>query len=109
MNKEEILAKSREENKGKVDERESQILSNASKTGMAVGGVLSFVFLIFSRIIDNPLLGFAAWCMYFSMYGSAHLYRFIKTKEKLQLVQATLSLLFALTVFIAMILWEIKK
>lgn len=43
MNKEEILARNRRENAGREDERELQIFADASKIGMAVGGILGVI------------------------------------------------------------------
>lgn len=104
MNKEEILEKSRNENAGQSDERELQIFANSSKVGMVVGGVLSVVTVIFSRIIDMPLLGLSAWAVYFSMFGSRRLYHFIRTKEKAGLIQAVIGIAFGLACFVGMII-----
>ena len=82
MNKKEILEISRKENEGQLDERELQINANASKFGMAGGCILSIIIVILSRIFDTPVLGLAAWAVYFSMYGTRHLYNFIFTKDK---------------------------
>ena len=108
MNKEEILKKSRLENK-EMDEREYQILADSSKIGMTVGGILSVVIVLFSRIADVPLLGLSAWAVYFSMYGSRHLYHFIKTKEKIRLVQTIIGITFGLACFIGMIVLGLQK
>ena len=104
MNKDEILEKSRNENDGKYDERELQIFANSSKVGMVVGGVLSAVIVIFSRIINMPLLGLSAWAVYFSMFGSCRLYHFIKTKEMVRLIQAVIGIAFGLACFVGMII-----
>ena len=53
MNKKEILEKSRKENNGKLDEREIQIYANSSKIGMAIGGMLSIIIVIYSRIFEK--------------------------------------------------------
>ena len=108
MNKEDILAISRKEREGKYDERELQIFSNASKIGMAVGGALSVIIVLFSRIVDIPILGLAAWAVYFSMYGSRHLYHFIHTKEKINLVQSMIGIPFGLACFVGMILLGVQ-
>ena len=104
MNKEEILAKSRKESEGKADEREIQILANASKVGMAVGGIISVIIVLFSRIIDMPLLGLSAWTVYFLMFGSRRLYQFIMNKERARLVQAVIGIIFGFACFAGMII-----
>lgn len=108
MNKEEILAKSRSENKN-GDERDIQILANASKVGMAVGGILSAVIVLYARIVKMPLLGLSAWTVYFSMFGSRRLFQFIKTREKVRLLQAVVGIVFGLACFAGMILLGAQK
>ncbi len=108
MNKDEILAKSRNENKD-GDEMELQILANASKFAMKVGGIFSVIIVAFSRLFDEPMLGLAAWTVYFSMFGSKLLYQFIKTKEKSKLLLAVLGIVFGLLCFIGMIVLRLTK
>ncbi len=107
MNRDEVLAKSRNENKN-GDEREIQILANSSKIGMAVGGILAAVIVVFSEIVNEPLLGLSAWAVYFSMFGSRRLYQFVQTKEKIRLLQAAIGIAFGLACFIGMIVLGIK-
>ena len=109
MNKEEILEKNRKENAGKADEREVQILANASKIGMAIGCILAAIIVLFSRIIDEPLLGLGAWVVNFAMFGGSHIYRFIKTKERVRLIQAIVAITFGLACFIGMIVLGLQK
>ena len=108
MNKKEILEKSRKENEGQLDERELQINANASKFGMAVGGILSIVIVILSRIFNMPLLGMAAWAVYFSMYGTRHLYNYIFTRDKVELFQSIVGILFGSACFLGMTVLLIK-
>lgn len=108
MNKDEILSKSRKENKD-GDEREIQIWANSSKIGMAVGGIFSAITVMFSRVINEPLLGLSAWAVYFSMFGSRRLYQFIKTKEKVRLLQAMIGIVFALACFVGMIILGLQQ
>ena len=108
MNKKEILEKSRKDNEGKLDERELQIYANSSKIGMAIGGILSIIIVIYSRIFEIPLLGLSAWAVYFSMYGTSHLYKFIFTKDKVELFQSIIGILFGSACFIGMIILGIK-
>ena len=92
MNREEILAMNRKESEGKEDERELKIFADASKIGMAVGGILSVLIVLFSRIVDIPVLGFAAWAVYFAMFGSRRAYQYAKTKEPKRLAQAIIGI-----------------
>lgn len=102
MNKDEILAKSRKENKD-GDEREIQILANSSKIGMAVGGILAVLIVLFSRLVNEPMLGLSAWAVYFSMFGSRRLYQFFKTNEKIRLFQAIIGIVFGIACLAGMI------
>ncbi len=109
MNREEILEKNRAESEGREDERELQIFADASKVGMAVGGFLSVLILLFSRIVDIPILGFAAWAVYFTMFGSRRVYQYIKTKEKARLVQAIIGIVLGLTFTVGMVVLGLQK
>lgn len=109
MNREEILAKNRKESVGKSDERELQVFADASKVGMAVGGVLAVIIVIFSRIREIPILGLGAWSVYFAMFGSRRLYQFLKTKERTALVQAIIGIVCGLGCFVGMIVLGIQK
>jgi hypothetical protein len=108
MNREEILARNRAENEGKSDERELQIFADASKVGMTVGGILATLIVIFSRIIDLPILGLGAWAVYFAMFGSRRLYQFLKTKERAKMAQAVIGIVFGLGCFVGMIVLGLK-
>lgn len=103
MNKEEILAKSRKENR-EGDEREAQILANASKIGMTVGGILAAVIVLFSRVVDEPMLGLSAWAVYYFMFGSSRLYQYIRNQERVRMVQAVIGFLVGTMCFAGMII-----
>lgn len=67
MNKEEILAKSRQENKD-ADERETQIKLKAISISRSVGIMLCFVILLLETImLDTSIIGFACLTINFSM------------------------------------------
>ncbi len=108
MDKHEILAKSRIENKD-GDEREMQILANASKVGMSVGAIVSVVFVILAKVINEPILGLSALSVYFLMFGSRRLYQFIKTKEKARLSHAVFCIVFGVAYFIGILYLGLKK
>ena len=108
MTKEELLAQSREENRGKPDERELQIYEKAGRIGGVVGGVLSVLVAVFSRIVGIPILGLCAWSIYFSIYGSMNLYSFVKVKDKYKLIQSVAGLLFGAACLVGMIVLGLK-
>ena len=86
MKKEEILEKSRQENKGKLDEREMMAFGKASRIGMLVGGLLCVALMLVSYLVLNiPELAMAGWMVYFAMQGSSTivLYKNLKIRTKL--------------------------
>ena len=96
MNKEEILAKSRAENKGQ-DEREKQVLIKAGQIAFTVGGVMCMLIALFNSIFSmvdqggtrfDPKLNPMLWSIYLSMLGSLFLYKYIKLKKKHELILA---------------------
>lgn len=109
MNREEILAMNRKENEGRGDERELQIFADASKLGMAVGGILSVLIVLFSRIVDMPILGLSAWAVYFAMFGSRRAYQYFKTKERARLVQALIGIIAGTACIVGMVIMGLQK
>lgn len=109
MNREEILAKNRKESEGREDEREQQVFADASKFGMAVGGILSVLIVLFSKIVDVPILGLSAWAVYFTMFGSRRAYQYAKTKEKARLVQAIIGIVAGTACIVGMVVLGLQK
>ena len=113
MNKEEILAKSRAENKGQ-DEREKQVLIKAGQIAFTVGGVMCMLIALFNSILSmvdhggtrfDPKLNTLLWAIYLSMLGSLFLYKYIKLKKKHELFLA----IALLTVSLAGLVWTMLK
>ncbi len=83
MNREEILEKSRRENKNR-DEMEQNAAAKAGQTACAVGGLVCMVIILLEAIFAksvNP----ATWAVYISMTGTMLLvkYRYLKKKHEL--------------------------
>lgn len=113
MNKEEILAKSRAENKGQ-DEREKQVLIKAGQIAFTVGGVMCMLIALFNSILSmvdhggtrfDPKLNTLLWAIYLSMLGSLFLYKYVKLKKKHELFLA----IALLTVSLAGLVWVALK
>lgn len=113
MNKEEILAKSRAENKG-TDEREKLVLIKAGQIAFTVGGVMCMLIALFNSILSmvdhggtraDPKLNTMLWSIYLSMLGSLFLYKYIKLKKKHELFLA----IALLTVALAGLVWVALK
>ncbi len=98
MNKEEILAKSRKENKNQ-DEYEKYVLSRAGHIAMAVGGVLCMLIILFEAIFtDSPAL--TPWAIYLTMTGTTLLIKYHYLRKKHDLVFGLLQLAFATAMLI---------
>ena len=77
MNKDEILKKSQQENKGKLDERELAAFGKASRAGMFVGELLCIAMILVSEFVLNmPELALFGWMVYFAMQGSSNIVLF---------------------------------
>lgn len=103
MNKEEILKRSQQENKGKLDECELSAFGKASRIGMLVGGMLCAVLILVSEFVLNmPELALAGWMIFFAMQGSSNivLYKYLKIRLKLiySVVEIALAVAFAVTI-----------
>ncbi len=109
MNRDEILAKSRQENTRKADEREVQISANASKIGLEVGGAMMIVIFLIQTFLDESLNLVPSCALYFSICGSSLLYEFIKTKGKGKLVLAIISLVCGVANVVEMIASGLQK
>ena len=81
MNKEEILAKSREENK-MGDEREVQIRLKAKKIAKACGIVIAFILVFIGEVIGISVIGWTALTITFGMNVIEDWIIIIKTKNK---------------------------
>ena len=86
MNKEDVLAKSRQENEGKPDELEVAAFVKASRVGMYLGGAICMILVLISRwLLDRADIALAGWIIYMVMQGSSNLvlYKHLKSQEKL--------------------------
>lgn len=89
MTNEEILERSRNENKH-GDEREKAILSNAIKVSFIVMVLSSAIFALIRSQQGYPMMDLTAVCC--ASTFANFIYRFIKTKEKSYLIIAIITL-----------------
>lgn len=102
MNKEEILKRAREENKG-VDEVKRAIESKAAKISMAVGGAVCMLLNLMDVLfLHTDVVGDTCWIIYITMLSSYFWVGGIALKQKAFLFAASFGTLFAilLTVFL---------
>lgn len=110
MNKEEILAKSRNENKG-MDEREQQVLANGGRIAFHIGAVVCTLIVLLDAvlwIIDDSLHDFklvlCSWSIYMLMTGVLFLYKYVKLRRVHELVNAVVQLAAGLTLLTILVL-----
>ena len=83
MNKEEILEKSRNENKGKQDERENTAYGEASKVETLTGEFICLMLVLIGKYINIPKVAFTSFIVYFAMVGSSRISLYIQLKKSL--------------------------
>ncbi len=88
MNKEEILQKSRNENKNR-DVYELEIINKSSNYAMRAGLLTACIMCVISAfLIDGDvwiLCAMPCWSVYFSMLATLFLYKYIKMKKRHEL------------------------
>ncbi|MBQ9743047.1 MAG: hypothetical protein IJV88_05180 [Ruminococcus sp.] len=105
MNKDEILRRSQQENKGKLDERERDVFGKASRVGMLVGALLCVALVLVSEfLLDVPELGLAGWMVYFAMQGSSNIVLFLNLKNRSKLIYGIVEIIFSVAFAVAVIM-----
>ena len=89
MTKDDILEKSRKENKN-GDERDKKIMSDAIKFSYIIMVLFAAVFAFIRSQQGYPMMDLTAVCC--ASVSSNFIYRFIKTKEKSHLMIALITL-----------------
>ena len=90
MTKEEVLSKSRKENKN-GDEMEKKVLNDATKFSYIAMVVFSAIFAFIRAEQGDPIMDLPAICC--ASVCANFLYRFIKTREKLNVIIAIITLI----------------
>ena len=98
MTKEEILAKSREENKNR-DEREKEVFYKAGQQACAVGGLVCMAVIILEAIFGKEF-NTSIWAVYLSITGTMLLMKYLSLKKKHELIFAVLQLALAVCFFV---------
>lgn len=96
MNRDEILRKSQQENKDRLDECELEAIGKASRVGMFVGGLLCVALILVSELVfDRSELALVGWMVYFAMQGSSNIVIYAHLKKRRKLVYGIGEILFA--------------
>ena len=88
MNREEILEKSRQENKG-TDEMELIILNSAGKPAAQTGMLVCCAVAVL-QVAFTDSMSYESWMIYFSILGTLFTVKFIKLHKKHELLLAVL-------------------
>lgn len=83
MNKEDILEKSRKENKGN-DEMERFVLSEAGKLASRVG-MLVCCLVSLLQVVFTGRVSYESWMIYFSILGTLFVVKYLKLRQKHEL------------------------
>lgn len=97
MNKDEVLELSREENRGRHDERELAIFGTASRVGVLVGALVCLAMVFVGELLLHiPEIGLVGWLVCFSMQGSSNIVLFSKLKKRRALAWGIVEIAIAL-------------
>ncbi len=102
MTKEEILAKSRGENKGR-DLAELEVIDRAGRTACIVGLVLCCTVSVMEAILAGRF-HYGIWAVYFGMSGTVFLVKYKRLKKRHELALTVLYFILALFFFAGTVL-----
>lgn len=94
MNKEEILEKSRKENKGK-DISELQAIAQGSRMAVLVCGLIGLALMLFELYLGDTVHQKSILGLFFSMIGTIRIVKYMKLRKTFELVMGIVYLLIA--------------
>ena len=105
MNKEDILKKSRMENKGKHDECEMAAFAKANRAGMVVGSLLCIALVVAGELLfKTPEISWVGWLVYFAIQGSNNLVLWKHLKSRKHIIYGIVELLLAAAFAVVIVL-----
>ena len=102
MDREEILARSREENK-KQDEMERDALAKAGQRACAVGGIVCALIILLEAVFSDHV-SMSVWAVYLSMTGTMLLVKYLRLKKKHELIFGAVELALAAVFFVMFVI-----
>lgn len=99
MDKDEILKKSREENKDR-DFVEEAVLARANTIALAVGMVMCGIISILRGLLTEKGTEPAVWTVYFSVLAAGMLVKFVKMRKRHELLLGLLYAAFCVFFFV---------
>lgn len=108
MTREEILEKSRAENKT-MDEREQGVILRGSSIAKGVGLALCLLVVFLGDVLGaDPSSGLGAFAIYWGMYGTDRAYRWWKLRERFDLLLAVGSFAFTIALMVTFLYVIVK-
>lgn len=102
MNKDEILEKSRRENKNK-DIAEIEVINRASSIATSVGMLVCCLISVLDVLFTDKV-NCITWTIYFSMLGTRFLVKYIKLRKKHELFFSLIYLIISIAFFVMYIM-----
>lgn len=103
MDREDILAMSREENDGRLDEREQMMLGKIGKIKSLVGGVICVLLVLVCELIfHKPEVSLCAWLVYFSMQLTNDWMMYALKKERMYLIYGIINSVIMLAIVVTL-------
>lgn len=101
MNRDEILERSRKENKNQ-DEMERGVMAKAGQRATAIGGSVCAAIIVLEAIFTDfsTRVVLSTWAVYLSMTGTMLLMKYIWLKKKHELIFGVLQLAIAAVFFV---------
>lgn len=106
MNKEEILERSRQENRRR-DEMEADTFARAGQLATAVGGIVCMAVILLEGFIAGRI-NYGTWAVYLSMAGSMLLGKYRRLGKRHELVFGITELALAAVFFIMFVLQLVR-
>ena len=106
MDKEEILARSRQEN-SRRDEMEADTFARSGQLATAVGGIVCMAVILLEGFIGGRV-NYGAWAVYLSMAGSMLLGKYHRLGKKHELVFGIAELALAAAFFVMFVLQLVR-
>ena len=98
MNKDQVLEKSRKENKVQ-DEMERDVYAQAGKLAAKIGGLVCGILLLLESFLSDSV-NFGHWVVYCSIYGTMWIFVAVKLKKKSDYIFGGVMLLCGIVFFI---------
>ena len=90
MSTEELLARAQKESKGKLDEREQQLMNNGAIMGLGAGMLLCAIIMLLQIFVTKKIQA-DCYVVYLGMCTVIHFYSFAKLKAKKKLIAGIFS------------------